>query len=502
MKLFLTWVNTGCRTVLRNKDGLVKLQYKLFICFLMTAFMAVVLLIVVIQISAAGNFSEFMAQTDLDRLDKIVTHLEAHYRDHKNWNALYQNPRAWRQVLDYFASENKDPGRFVPPVPPDFQPGIRDRHGFPPPFDPIGVHRRLCLFNQDKQIVVGPMRPPDRFAFRAINNSGRIVGYLGLKIMDHEEHPLGLAFLKKQTQTIYLMTAGILILTGLISFLLSRHLLSPIRLLTDWTKRIRQFDFKTRMDISSNDELGMLVRDFSRMAQTLQKYEKLRKNWISDISHELRTPVSVLKSKIEAVQDGIRQPTKEMIDSMQKDLSRLEQLIQDLHVLSVAESESLATDDRPVDVIKLLRQILETVHPRFQKQQISIEADIEQALDVKISGNQELIRRVFFNLITNSLRYTDSPGKLKISHEIEDDCLIVCFDDTPPGVSDIALEQIFDRLFRVDKSRSREFGGSGLGLSICRHIMKSHQGSIIASHSQLGGLMIRLTFPLTMKVKS
>jgi two-component system sensor histidine kinase BaeS len=346
-------------------------------------------------------------------------------------------------------------------------------------------------------VIAGPFRPGDRFAYRKITLSGREIGSLGLKIPDRVNHPLGLAFLKKQTHAIYLVCGMILILVVLVSFFLARHLLAPIQALSAWTNRIKAFDFTARIDVASNDELGMLARDFGRMARTLEAYEQMRKNWVSDISHELRTPVAVLKSKVEALQDGIRQPSREMIDSLHRDVSRLEHLIRDLQLLSAAESGTLMLDDSPVDISELLRDTLDVARSGFDRRQIQIEAELDAGAGARIPGNKALIGRVFDNLVTNSLRYTDSPGTLKVSLLVEKPLIRICFEDTPPGVPDQALERVFDRLFRVDPSRSRALGGSGLGLSICRHIVESHQGTIAASHSHLGGLMIQLTFPLT-----
>ncbi len=480
----------------------------------MTAFLVVLLLGGVVHWFVARNFAEFVASSDLDRLDKIVSVLTTHYRENSGWDKFHGNPSQWDRVLGLARPDNTRATRhgdmplgkrkrptgstgLFPGPPLSEGPGIRHRVRPSPPFDPLRVHERLCLFDSNQQRIAGPFRSEDRFVYRKINLSGRVIGFLGLKIPDRVNQPLGLAFLKKQTHAIYLVSGLILILVSLVSYFLARHLLAPIQALSAWTNRIKAFDFTARIDVASNDELGMLARDFSRMARTLEAYEQMRKNWVSDISHELRTPVAVLKSKIEALQDGIRQPTGEMIDSLQRDVSRLEHLIRDLQLLSAAESDTLMLDDSPVDISDLLQEILDAARSGFDRRQIKIEADFDPGAGVRIPGNKALIGRVFDNLVTNSFRYTDSPGKLKVSLFVEKPSVRICFEDTPPGVPDQALERVFDRLFRVDPSRSRALGGSGLGLSICRHIVESHQGTIAASHSHLGGLMIQLTFPLT-----
>ncbi|MBI9087784.1 MAG: HAMP domain-containing protein [Desulfobacterium sp.] len=491
-----------------------RLQYKFFICFLSTALLVVLLLGAIVQWFAARNFAEFVASTDLDRMDKIVSVLTTHYRENRDWEAFSGSPSPWHQVLGMarpdtirglrrgdMAKENRPrpsgPNGFFPGPPLQRGPEKRHRVRPSPAFDPLRVNERLCLFDSNQQWIAGPLRSEDKFSYREITLSGRVIGFLGLKIPNRVNSPLGLAFLKKQTQAIYLISGLILLLAALVSYFLARHLLAPIQALSAWTNQIKAFDFTARIDVASNDELGMLARDFSRMARTLEAYEQMRKNWVSDISHELRTPVAVLKSKVEALQDGIRQPSREMIDSLHRDVSRLEHLIRDLQLLAAAESDTLMLDDSPVDVSDLLQEVLDHARSGGDHGQIKIEADLDPGAGIRIPGNRALIGRVFENLFTNSFRYTDSPGQLKVRLWVEPPLVRVCFEDSPPGVPDPALERIFDRLFRVDPSRSRALGGSGLGLSICRHIVESHQGTILASHSHLGGLMIQLTFPLT-----
>jgi two-component system sensor histidine kinase BaeS len=232
------------------------------------------------------------------------------------------------------------------------------------------------------------------------------------------------------------------------------------------------------------------------MAQTLKQYETLRKNWISDISHELRTPVAVIRSKIEALQDGIRVMTPALLDSLHGDILGLGNLVNDLHLISLADSKNLSVNLKPVNIFELITRCLDSFLIRLEQQQLKIQTDWEKESRLDIKGDTMLLSRVFSNLVENSLRYTDSPGTLKISHTIKGNRLTIYVEDSTPGVPDNLLKYIFDRLYRVEQSRNRATGGSGLGLSIAKQIITHHRGTIEAFPSLLGGLKIKIELPL------
>ncbi len=479
-----------------------KLSYKIFIAFLITSFLIVALLVGIMQFFVYRNFDAFINQTELEKLDNLVLALAEEYRTNNGWNPIH-----FKQILDRTLPVTNNKKKHPPPhvsVPfsmtegPNPHHGRRPGHRPPPHPDPLSVDIRLCLFDINKNHVVGPFEPDNEFIFRAILLNNKTIGWLGLKIVDRKHHPLEVSFLKAQKKAFYLMGTGIFILAVCISFLLSRHLLSPIQALMKGTKAMSSFDFDTEINVNSKDELGKLADDFNHMAKTLKHYEAIRKNWVSDISHELRTPISIIKGKIEALQDGIRKVTPETLDSLHNDIMRLEKLVEDLHLLSLADSENILIRKKKVTPLQILIKTLEGFQIRLNKQSIDLKSDLSDNTDITIFANRERLVRLFSNLIENTLRYTDSPGNLTITHKINHTFLTLCFEDSSPGVSEENLGLIFNRLYRVDRSRSRAFGGSGLGLSICKQIVENHQGTIEPGPSKLGGLKILIQLPITM----
>jgi two-component system sensor histidine kinase BaeS len=314
--------------------------------------------------------------------------------------------------------------------------------------------------------------------------------------LKHGSHPLELAFLEEQTRAICLAGFCVFALAGLISFFLSKHFLAPIKKLTQAARELSSLNFGTQIDVRTSDELGQLANTFNSMAQALEKNEILRKQWTSDVAHELRTPLAVLRGEIEAMQDGVREISSERLGSLHDETDRIGKLVDDLHLLFVADSKNLVQQKHPVKPLAILRDVIGTFETRLTQAGIQLEAHSIEDQSAVITGDEDRLRQLFANLIENTIRYTNSPGVLRINHYCSLQKLTLVFEDSPPGVPSEALDRVFDRLYRVDKSRSWALGGSGLGLSICKEIVSGHGGAIRAANSSLGGLLISIEFQL------
>ncbi|WP_163293806.1 ATP-binding protein [Desulfovibrio sp. JC022] len=470
-----------------------KLKHKIFISMLTTTCLVLLFSITVMRISISHNFIEFVNEVEFNKLKGIREQLAKNYQKHSGWDTYRGNIRAWHEFL-FSSGPTATLGtpHKLPPLYPENHPDM----GPPLPMDPNSLHRRLSLFDADKQHIVGERGPSEKFDYYPIVLSGLTIGWLGLEHNSGVIRPLELEFMKKQTHAFYIVGAGAFLLALLISHVVANHLLSPIHALAKGTRAMREIDFDTRIEVKTKDELGDLAHEFNLMAQTLKQYEELRKNWISDISHELRTPVTVILSKVEALQDGVRQPTPDILNSLHNDIMRLGKTINELHLISMMDSESLAVKLEPVDILKTVKQSLDTFLIRFEHNQIQIQREWSENCHTKIKGDAELLHRVFVNLFENTLKYTDSPGTALISCSTSKTKVILMFADSAPGIPEGSMEAIFDRLYRVDQSRNRALGGSGLGLSICRQIIGMHHGTITAENSPLGGLMIKVELPL------
>ncbi len=493
---------------------------KFFLSFLITGILLVGLMIGAMQFYTFQNFGDYVDQTQLAQLSGLAEQLGQEYEKNKGWSFLKNNHTEWARIFIEFGLINPAINRPTGPLwrppehPPMHQPGFLAGRRMPsgpwlspqrPPLNPNGLNAsgpgplevgpRLSLFDQGYQVVMGKSRSKEGHIFKPIQLKDEIVGYLGLKKLETMSNPMDQYFIKQQKEIIYIVGGLFLIASVLISFILASQLLSPIKKLSRATENLAKRRFDTKLAITTTDELGQLANDFNNMIARLGEYELKQKQWLSDISHELRTPLSILVGEIDAVQDGIRKPDPAVIKSIQAEVFHLKRLIDDLHTLAVEEAKTLQLEKRPLDVVSLLKETQEKFSDSFKKKGIVKIPKLENIGKATVFGDPDRIIQLFSNLLKNSLRYTDFPGELIIRHEQSEKLIAIYFEDTGPGVPSEMTDRIFDRLFRVDSSRSRKTGGSGIGLAICKNIVESHDGKIRAKPSESGGLKITIEFP-------
>jgi two-component system sensor histidine kinase BaeS len=479
----------------------VKLAYKLFFAFLITSLMSIVMMVGIMQYFVVRNFEDFINKMEMQRLGEIAERLGAAYQENKGWGFIIGDPGAFHKILrPGFPGEGHE--RMPPaPIRPDSGPGPQMpgndfERELPLPEPHHFIEQRISLYDAQKRVVAGSAFLTKDHIFKEITINGKIVGWLGLDKGRRPPDPLKEKFLSRQLEAFFITGCAVLVLAAFVSLLLSRHLLLPVGRLSEGANALASRKFNTRIKVSTGDELGQLADAFNRMAQTLERYEELRKQWISDISHELRTPIAILRGEIEAIQDGVHEMTRENMESLHSEVMLLGKLVNDLHELSMADTGALSAKQEPVDVIKVLQDTLGMFSSRFSKELLTVHYDQKPTEPTIVLGDKDRLAQVFSNILENTLRYTESPGELMIHGEKTDNDVRIVFEDTQPGVPHSALERLFDRLYRIDPARSRKNGGSGLGLAICKNIVEAFGGEIRADHSGLGGLRLEITLPL------
>ena len=282
-----------------------------------------------------------------------------------------------------------------------------------------------------------------------------------------------------------LAAGGLALLIGmLLSYFLSRRLVSPLLSLTRAAERIGQGHLKERVAIRSRDEVGQLANAFNAMADNLERQETLRKQFTADIAHELRTPLTSIKSYIEAFQDNVLPTSPENLTSIHEEIDRLVDLSSDLKDLNVAEMGALKINPQSVELKSLLDKIFHSLRPLFQEKELTVTVDAP-ADSLWVLGDEHLLTRLFYNLIHNAYRYSNPGGSITVQFTSQTEAVEIKLRNSGEGIPKEDLPFIFERFYRTDKSRTRETGGTGIGLALVRQIVSLHQGTITVQ-SEIG----------------
>jgi two-component system sensor histidine kinase BaeS len=360
---------------------------------------------------------------------------------------------------------------------------------------------KISLFDLKKNLIAGAPCDFDILGKNVktpVTVDGKTVAWLGIDLGPQEVHPKDQELMKGQINTFNAVGALTLLVSTIVLFFFSKHLLSPIEQLSSAMKALTDRCFGTRIPVKRNDEFGILATRFNTMARQLQEYDRNQQRWLSDISHELRTPLSVLIGEIEAFRDDVLKLDEASLRALGDEAKYLRRIVEDLHFISLAESTSLSMEKEPIRPLMVLTQAIYFFENRLKQKGVSIKVALAPAaVDLEIAGDRVRIRQVFSNLIENALQYMDKPGLLTVRGHSEDGRLVIVFEDSGPGVPAHDLPHLFERLYKADPSRSRKAGGSGIGLAICKTIVNGHNGTIAARNAEGGGLMIEISLPIS-----
>ena len=296
----------------------------------------------------------------------------------------------------------------------------------------------------------------------------------------------------------YLLWGGLLAVAvaALVTLFMSRRILSPAESLAQAARALSRGDFSQRVHVRSTDEFGELAIAFNAMAADLERTEQLRRNLVADVAHELRTPLSNIQGHLEAIRDGLLPAEPATLDSIYEEVLLLARLVEDLQELTLAEAGQLTLLRQPADVADIARRAASAAQPPAEARGLTIDTDLptEQATaDV----DPERIGQVLRNLLSNAIIHTSKGGRITVELKDEGHELRLTVADTGAGIPPDDLPYVFERFYRVDRSRVRATGGAGLGLTIAKRLVEAHGGTI-GVESELGKGS-RLTFTLPKK---
>jgi len=283
------------------------------------------------------------------------------------------------------------------------------------------------------------------------------------------------------------------VLTILIGILLARRIINPLAQVIAAARAVAGGDLSTRVPVSGPDDLRALSDSFNHMTASLERNDRERRDMLADIAHELRTPLTVMRGRLEGIVDGIYPASSDQIAPALEETYLLERLVEDLRLLTLAESRQLHFEKSDVNLNDLTRHIIDLFQAEAEEKKISLSAEVSDS-DVVISADSQRTEQVVGNLLANAIRYTPEAGKVWITVEKAAGSVILSVNDSGPGLPPEDLSSIFNRFWRGEKSRSRASGGAGLGLAIARQLVEAQGGQISASNLPEGGLQVKCEF--------
>jgi len=433
-----------------------KLTQKLTFAFLLVSLIAIGLAALFVWATTSTEFARYLADQRQTAFVAIVTD---YYQTHGNWREVDAALRA--QGL----------------LPPFAQPG-----------DPPPAPQPFVLVDYDDRAVIvpgGEYQPGQKIQQNVLDQgidlkiNGRIVGTVLTTGQTPTRSAIEDKYLSSVNQSLLVAALGgaaIALVLGLFS---ARTLTRPTRELTAATRALARGNLTQRVPVRSRDELGELAAAFNQMSADLARATQLRQQMTADIAHDLRTPLTVIGGYIESLRDQVLTPTPERFDVIYSEVQHLQQLVEDLRTLSLADAGELRLNRQAIAPRALLAQVAALFQHRADQQRITLRVAADATLpDLHIDEGRLL--QVLSNLVSNALRYTPEDGHITLEAINRSGAVALIVRDDGAGIPAEALSHIFERFYRADQARHQETGESGLGLAIARSIIEAHGGTLTA----------------------
>ncbi len=307
--------------------------------------------------------------------------------------------------------------------------------------------------------------------------------------------------LQEQFQSVVqqaLLISGFAALTAavLVSLFVSRRIVEPIQTLSNASRRLAQGLYRERVYLQADDEIAQLAQSVNQLAEVLDQTERRRLALLADVTHELRTPLATIGGYMEGLVDGVVSANSATFNLILRETRRLQRLIEDLELLSRVEAGQLPVVARAIDLRPVLEAQIAQFEPLFSSNQVTLSLDVPEQLP-QVWADPDRVAQVLINILANAYRYTPAGGQVTVQVSTDDHEVRVAVIDSGIGIAAEHLPHLFERFYRVDKSRARNSGGSGIGLAIARHLIYAQGGEIWAESDGIGkGARFIFTLPL------
>jgi len=474
-----------------------KLSHKLGMIMVTTVILSALISAVIISFNTRSAFMKLVRENDIQTARSIARSLEAYYDQFGTWEGieeLLENP--FRIMQDHGGMNQM---RNMGPMGSRFQRGPEGRSLF-----------RVLLTDEQGRVIAHTFEevPTDQLGRHVIEegialyNDGEKIGFVFVgSMVETAFGPFQRAFLTSVYRSILFASLIVGLLLPIIAvFLMRRHITYPLKELTEATHRIARGDYSVSMQNRRTDEIGELAQNFQQMTGELAAADEWKKKLIADSAHELRTPVSVLQGNLEMMLEGIYPINRERIQGLHSEILLLKRLVEELQDLAHAESGFASYDLKTVDVKALLNTTIENFRTRAAEKSIDLQLTLPE-YTVEMDADQDRLKQVIINVMQNAVHYSPEGGVIDVVLYKNSDELIVCaVEDNGVGVKKEEREKVFERFYRVQHDRNRKTGGSGLGLSIAREIIRGHGGNMYFEDPKINnGARVVIKLPISNK---
>lgn len=453
------------------------MRLKLLLSFFLIVLVSIASVVLAARMANAREIRTFMFGGGMYGLGGMTTQLEYYYQENSSWAG----------VDSLLNGSMHGPGRG------GMMGGMAAMMG-----------QRLTLADANGNILYdtevaqasGQLSAADRSRAVELKVDNNIVGYLlpenGVTFTPTDEMAL-LNRLNRPALLAALVAGGVSLVLAL---LLSFGLLRPVRELTQAAGNLGRGDLSQRVPVRGNDEITSLAQTFNHMAESLERAEQSRRAMTADLAHELRNPLAVQRANLEAMQDGVYPLSTENLEPVLEQNRLLTRLVEDLRTLALADAGQLALECRPTDYPALVQRVVDRFTPSALAKQVKLSLDLPNTPMPPISLDPLRVEQILGNLLSNAIHFTPQGGQISLTLSSAPDAASLSVRDTGPGIPPEALPHLFERFYRADKSRSREGGGTGLGLTIARQLAEAHKGTLTAANHPQGGAVFTFRLPI------
>lgn len=418
-----------------------------------------------VNVAFGTHFTEYLEQRQEERRAQLVASLEEIYTQSGGWDLAALQRTAGAALMDGGTLVLEDPdGGLIweAPAEPD-----------------ADVHRLM--------MGTGPLGEERRWPVRA---GGQTVAVAVMALPQPGLLPWDIAFQASVNRNVLLGASLAGLAALLVGAALARRITAPARALTAGARAVAAGERSVQVPADRADEFGEMAAAFNHMAEAVETQDRLRREFAADVAHELRTPLMILRGEIEALQDGIVEPTPHAVESLREETLRLGRLIEDLETLTQADAAGFSLAKRPTDLLAILTEATQDLAPVFADRSIRVDSDARQGVVVTVDPGR--IKQVVANLLSNAAKFTPEGGRARLTLAHEPGAAVITVWNSGEGIAAGDLAHVFDRFYRGRRPRS---GGSGIGLTVARELVEAHGGTIDVSSNPQDGTAFRVVLP-------